>query len=143
VTYGSHNALIHPVPVEVAMTETRLPSQPDLVIDPDRSSPVSSADRRGAARQYCNRVCFASPNGTATGVAWGARIWDISANGVGLLLGQELGLGTILAIKPRVSGPDKVLLARVVRRNQEDEGWFYGCELTYSLSEKEMREWMN
>jgi len=105
--------------------------------------PGSASDRRAAPRRRCSRVCYAWPNGTAVGVAWGAALHDLSTVGVNLLLSCQLQPGMVLLIQPSRNSSAPPLLAQVVRVVAGEDGWLYGCVLLQPLSEADLRQWLD
>jgi hypothetical protein len=68
-----------------------------------------------------------------------AVIRQISINGLHLFLNARVQEGTILEVSPRGIDFPRSLIARVVHMVPQANGWMYGCELTNSLSDEELR----
>jgi len=76
---------------------------------------------------------------------WPAHICDLSARGVGLVLGSYVEVGSLISVElPKASrGGPRRLLARVVRSEAGDEGqWFLGCTFSIRLSQRELEEFL-
>ncbi len=76
---------------------------------------------------------------------WPARISNLSARGVGLILDTPIGVGSLISVElPRVRGADvRRLLARVVRVAAEGDGrWCLGCTFSIRLSDRELQEFL-
>lgn len=116
----------------------------DFPINPATAlTATSNIERRGAVRHLCSRVCYARPNGTASGFTWGVTICDISHLGISILLRCQLQEGMILAIQPDGGPATRVLYARIVRGHVHAPGcWFYGCEFVQPISEDELQKWL-
>jgi hypothetical protein len=68
-----------------------------------------------------------------------ARVLDVSAGGVGLLLPCEFGPGTLLLLS--LGGPEEAggrVLLRVARSTPTSAGWLLGCEFADRLSAEEL-----
>jgi hypothetical protein len=98
-------------------------------------------DRRSAERHPCalDTSCLPAADGDN---AWDARVIDISATGVGLLLGRRFEPGTLLSfrLEGRTEGQSFNAVARVVHATrQADGGWLLGCALLDPLDEPQLR----
>jgi hypothetical protein len=97
-------------------------------------------DTRRWQRFPCNVEAVCSSLDTTAGEQSPARIVDVSAGGVGLLLPCEFGPGTLLRLLlPATAGQTEPLLLRVARaaaRPRRD--WFLGCEFAERLDEREL-----
>ncbi len=99
-------------------------------------------ERRATVRILCNhvaRVSFEDRFDVRDGFA---RIQNISPTGIGLRLDHQLPEDTLLTIEPLCTSRVKTLLARVVRLQAEDGGWYHGCELSARLGEEELQDWL-
>jgi hypothetical protein len=101
----------------------------------------ASADRRASERQQCalETSCLRPTDGEH---AWDARVIDISATGVGLLLARRFEPGTLLSfrLEGRSEGQSYNALARVVHaRRQADGRWLLGCALLDELDAAQVR----
>ncbi len=97
------------------------------------------ADGRRWVRFPCNveTVCFGG--GTAPGERVNARVVNISAGGIGLLLPCQFEEGTLLHFELPGAEARKVLV-RVVRALDHANGdWFLGCEFAERLGDDEVR----
>jgi hypothetical protein len=100
-------------------------------------------DNRRWTRFPCDveTVCYMAE--TAPGERRPARVVDISAGGIGLLLPCQFAVGTLLYFElPPVRGQrSNKALVRVVRAVERADGtWFLGCEFARQLSAEELRE---
>lgn len=107
----------------------------------ERAQPAHPDCRRWV-RFPCNveTVCYTSE--TAPGERRPARIVNISAGGVGLLLACQFSKGTLLRflLPADVDHASRDLMVRVVREMEQGNGyWFHGCEFVHQLSDEEMR----
>jgi hypothetical protein len=71
-----------------------------------------------------------------------ARILNVSAGGIGLLLPCQFPVGTLLNFEVPVANGRTVrrLLVRVVRALEHTRGdWFLGCEFAHQLSDEELK----
>lgn len=101
-----------------------------------------AGDGRRWVRFPCNveTVCYTWV--TAPGEQCAARILNISAGGIGLLLPCQFEGGTLLLFKVPGSPAQapQSMLVRVVRCIEQDNGdWFLGCEFVEKLSDDEVR----
>ena len=102
---------------------------------------TAAGDSRRWVRFPCNveTACFAVD--AAPGEQSPARVVNISAGGMGLLLPCEFRVGTLLKLDlggtaARAAGP---LLLRVVRAGRRPAGdWFLGCEFADPLRDDEV-----
>jgi hypothetical protein len=113
------------------------------VVEDAQEQPVLAVvrERRASVRCRCQlpvRVRF--PGDDSAG-EWRAVIHDVSAHGLGLRCDAELPETSLLTVELVSSRSSRALLARVVRKEPRDSGWFYGCELTQTLREEELRSW--
>jgi hypothetical protein len=75
-------------------------------------------------------------------LAWPAEIRDVSAGGVGLVLGRrfERGAGLAIEIPESPTAPADTLLARVIHTTALPEGeWLLGCSFISELSQDELQ----
>jgi hypothetical protein len=91
------------------------------------------AERRRAVRfkPAPGTVCRVT-DGTS-GCLWPAHIRDLSASNIGLLIGQPIDVGTLLALE--ILNPERacLVLAVCTRRERIAEGWVVGCEFAMPL----------
>jgi hypothetical protein len=115
----------------------------------DLNSPVevvvlggpSPAERRGAPRYPSERLTLVRSNGSAKALARQAFARDVSATGICLQLDWHYVPGTVLAVAPLGWTGPRVLVARVVRCQQDGEHWLHGCELLDKLGDLELQHW--
>jgi serine/threonine protein kinase len=116
------------------------PSRPTLA---RRKETFKGRDRRNATRFPCNLESSCLPIGGEADKPWKARIKDISARGIGLLMTRRFEPGTVLLLElqgePRPLGPSR-LLVRVMRvKEQSGRQWLVGCQLAYKLCPSELQ----
>jgi hypothetical protein len=96
-------------------------------------------ERRAAVRYACVLETACRSLAGSADVRWPARVRDISATGICLLVSRRFEPGSLLAIdlsSDFASAP----LARVVRVNwQADGDWALGCAFVTRLSDEELR----
>jgi hypothetical protein len=98
-------------------------------------------DNRRWVRFPCNVETACSSLDATAGEQSPARVMDVSAGGLGLLLPCEFGVGTLLRLLlPIAAGhPGEPLLLRVARAVTRPQGdWFLGCEFADHLSDDEL-----
>jgi hypothetical protein len=109
------------------------------------AGPASSAEDRRAFRRYAADLevsCRTLGSGRAD--SWPARLRDISAGGIGLILGRRFEAGTLLAVDlvNTASGSPRTLLSRVMHVTAQPEGeWLLGLALLREMGEDELRTW--
>jgi hypothetical protein len=102
-------------------------------------------DRRACARFGCDHKSICQPV-AARGpneLQWSARVHDLSAGGVGLLLPRRFERGTVLAVELQTStaSPSRLLLARVMHATaRAGRGWLVGCAWVRGLTADQLRE---
>lgn len=114
-------------------------------VSPEKSpaaTPPEGEERRGSVRyifrhppmlRFLVRPSFQSARGF---------LKDLSAEGAGLLVGQELRQGTVLFVQLRGMhrGTTRTQLARVVHCTPQAAGrWLVGCRWTCPLGPEELR----
>src|SRR5262249_11371350 len=105
------------------------------------SPPAPHAERRSANRFPSDRATSCLPALGPDGLSWPARVHDISAYGIGLVLERRLEPNTRLTIdlEQTTRGLVRSVLARVVHVTQHDGGgWLVGCALTTELSNNDL-----
>ncbi len=99
------------------------------------AAPPLPRELRAEVRHPCELESACSTGARET--AWPARVRDLSASGIGLVLSRWFSKGAVLDVQiqqPNGSGPRR-LLARVVHvRKQSDGQWLVGCALASRLS---------
>jgi hypothetical protein len=103
---------------------------------------TTSGDARRWVRFPCKveTICYSVD--TAPGEQRPARILNISAGGMGLLLPCQYEAGTLLALDlgSLTGRPDQPLLLRVLRSVGHVNGdWFHGCEFADQLDDDELQ----
>jgi hypothetical protein len=76
---------------------------------------------------------------------WVARVRDISAGGIGLLLSRELDVGELLTVEVRLADGTHAApqTARVTNtRAHLQGGWVVGCQLLTPLGEDQLRAFL-
>jgi|SRR5947209_758411 len=89
------------------------------------------------------RVGSLKPPVSGDGAWLPARVRDISADGIGLVLRLGIGQGTFLEVEFQGApqGPPRRLMARVVHATvQSHSRWFLGCTLVKTLGEADLRQ---
>lgn len=107
--------------------------------------PSADSDHRRWVRFACDveTVCYTCA--TVPGERRPARVLDVSAGGVGLLIGCEFPVGTILRFElpGRPGQPGLRRRIRVVRAQEHRTGnWLTGCEFTDELRNEELRAFL-
>jgi hypothetical protein len=96
-------------------------------------------ERRTAVRFPSQRAALVSPVGDETGMEWPGRVRDISAKGVGLILGISFEPGTMLAVQFLFDrGLPFRVEATVMRVLGESCGFVHGCQFTRRLTNDEL-----
>ena len=98
-------------------------------------------ERRATARVLCDRPAKVRHEGRVGDPAEFARLRDISSSGICLYLDQHYPVGALLIVES-LSPVGRVLLARVMRVDQESGGWRHGCELSTHFGAEELRCWL-
>jgi hypothetical protein len=101
-----------------------------------------ASDRRHWLRFPCNveSVCYTCE--TIPGERHPARVVNISASGIGLLLACRFEQGALLQFElpAELNQPARLSLVRVVRVLEQSPGmWFHGCEFAAELAEDDLR----
>ena len=102
---------------------------------------VSEADRRRCNRSSARGISLVRDQDQAQAAARQARIQDLSATGVGLLLQSSFPVGALLTIAPIGWRASHLLIARVVHLRHTQAGWWHGCQFTQPLSHADLNEW--
>ncbi len=97
-------------------------------------------DRRASLRQLCNWEGYCErTSGSSDQLWWFARVRDLSAHGIGLLLKHRFEPGTQLLVE--VGAPEQHrsqrFRARVAHATPEPDGWLMGCEFVNALEGEE------
>ncbi len=104
-------------------------------------STQSKVERRATVRYGCDLDSRCRRITTGEKDFWLARILNISAAGIGLLVSRRFELGTLLAVT--LQGNDETslhtVMARVANvRSEAANRWILGCAFTTRLSEEEI-----
>lgn len=105
-----------------------------------------TGDARRWVRFPCNveTICYTCE--TAPGERRPARVLNVSAGGLGLLLPCEFSPGTVLRIElpAEVAQPARLLLIRVVHCVEAPgRGWLLGCEFANQLDNDQIQSMLN
>lgn len=113
---------------------------------PRAQGPASNAaeERRAFRRYAADLKVSCRPLGAAIADSWPARLRDISAGGVGLVVERRFEPGTMLAVDlvNTASGSPRTLLSRVRHVTAQPGGeWLLGVALLREMNEDELRTW--
>ena len=106
---------------------------------------LTKVERRTWVRYPQNRETACHPIASRSGIHWSAKIQDISATGLGLLVSQRFEPGTILAVDlhSTVTAFTRTLLVRVVHltvvTTHASLRWIAGCAFLTPLTEDELK----
>jgi serine/threonine protein kinase len=113
-----------------------------------RATRAGESERRAAVRFDCNQGTRCALEGSLhvesamTADVWPATVQDVSASGLGLLLGRRFEIGTTLSVEietPTRRKP-KPRNVRVCRAEPRELGhWLLGCEFCEPLSNRELK----
>jgi serine/threonine protein kinase len=115
---------------------------------PRKSAKNAERERRAAVRYECALATSCSINlslhqdATECQTSWEATVYDLSVNGIGLLLSRRFEPGSLLTVDltSAAGAMKRTREIRVVRVAPADEGgWFIGGTLTEKLSKEELR----
>jgi c-di-GMP-binding flagellar brake protein YcgR len=104
----------------------------------------SPEDRRAFQRYAADLEVSCRPLGALRADSWPARLKDISAGGIGLVVERRFEPGTMLAVDlvSTGSGSPRTLLSRVRHVTAQPEGeWLLGVALLREMSEEELKNW--
>jgi hypothetical protein len=113
----------------------------DFLAPEPSEAPVSPAERRGAERFPCSLQPFWSVVGEEQAESPSASVRDVSATGIGLIVGHPIKPGTVLVLRlqtrdQRLSRP---LPARVMHSTARPDGdWLVGCQFVRRLTDEDM-----
>ncbi len=108
---------------------------------PPKSSGQPKVERRAAVRFGCDLDSRCRRITTGEKDFWSGKILNISATGIGLMVGRRFELGTLLGITLQGNDENSVhtVMARVANvRREEGNRWILGCAFTTRLSEDEI-----
>ena len=100
------------------------------------------SDQRIWRRFRCDMTATCQAVATPGSAAFTAKVLNISASGVGLLVEQEVSNGTLLSVELKAGHGDfqRTMLACVVHVTvQADDVWALGCNFIRSLSEADLK----
>src|SRR5206468_6660093 len=111
-----------PAPVHTRAPAPRLMVRPTSVESP-------GGERRAAIRYPCDLESSCQPIGREQRAdSWPARVGDLSAAGIGLILPRRFEAGTLLVFDLQSQNLSRRLLAHVVHAQQHTDGrWMLGC----------------
>ncbi len=116
-------------------------SQLAACVHPVPLSALLDLDKRESARYPCQQEAVTRPVDSPTPLSWGAKVKNISAGGIGLVLCFPFKPGTYLALTLEASQVRRTFLVRVVHvLDQVDGTWFVGSEFVKQLQESELEE---
>ena len=117
-----------------------LPRDPYLAVVP-APAPPGSGERRAWVRYRCDRATIGRAFISNSFRSVPARVLDVSAAGVGLLLPESLPIGTRVNIEIDAAGVAPFeLLAEIVNMTAQPGGdWRCGCELVWPLTDEELQ----
>jgi len=110
----------------------------------NEASSAAASERRAWVRVGSDLDASCQTAGAMKDAGWPAKVRDVSAGGVGLLLKHRFKPGTSLAVELRdaAGGAECSLRARVVHTTsvivEGDRYWLIGCALDTPLSESEL-----
>jgi hypothetical protein len=106
-------------------------------------APARRTERRGGVRYPCELEAFCQPESEdRLGVAWLARVRNISATGIALMLAHWFEPGTELSIElqPPFQAEPVFLSATVVHaKPMVYGGWILGCRFIHTLPDQELK----
>jgi hypothetical protein len=96
-------------------------------------------DQRQWVRFSCPIKASWAPLRSSPGDSFPARVLDISPSGVGLVVGEEVEVGTVLSLTLHGSAGGLTILASVVRAAAQGEAeWALGCSFIRELADAEL-----
>ena len=116
-------------------------SDEDLRAFGARRQRPAAEDQRNWERFPCNVKALCQLVMAGDPPRWEAKVLNISASCIGLLVGMATATGTLLSLELLGSGggqPYKVL-ACVVHATPRDDQWALGCNFIRELTEQELR----
>ncbi len=106
-----------------------------------RQKPAGSDDNRNWVRFACNVEASCQCVDHAESERWDARVVNLSANGIGLLLDRPVENGTLLSLDLRspTTHSSHTILACVVHVTSRPGEWNVGCNFIRELSESDLK----
>src|SRR5688572_7252279 len=111
-----------------------------LTAKPAHDEGLSGIERRTEPRHRIQQRCLV-PSSSITGEAWHCIAYNVSTNGIGVLLPLRPEPGTILEIEPWQLPGAPILKARVVHSRLLEFVWMTGCVLCTPLTDAELQAW--
>ncbi len=108
---------------------------------PFQERPLPS-ELRAHPRYPCSRQVLVQLKAAPAGSPTSLVVQDISAQGLCLLMDSPRKLGTALKVGVHHLNPPHLLLARVVYAAKRHLGWLIGCELSGTLGEGKIQEFL-
>jgi hypothetical protein len=106
-----------------------------------RAGAAPEEDRRAWVRYQADAETVCQPYSAGEDdLWWQARVRDVSAGGVGLLLSRRFEPGAILTIDLWAGAGDgsRSLLGRVRHATRHGTEWLVGCEFLWTLGDDEL-----
>jgi hypothetical protein len=116
-------------------------SDPDLeTFGARRQKPARSDDHRSWVRFPCNVEASCQRVDDSEDVRWAARVMNISAAGIGLMLDRPVENGTLLNLDLRspTTHSTRTILACVVHVTSRPGEWNVGCNFIRELSDADL-----
>src|SRR5262249_14287661 len=106
-----------------------------------RQKPAEADDNRNWVRFACNVEASYSRIDNSEGERRDARVMNISANGIGLVLDRPVENGTLLNLDLRspTTHSTRTILACVVHVTSSPGEWNVGCNFIRELSESDLK----
>src|SRR5262245_22943796 len=110
---------------------------------PEHQANQAALNRRAHVRHSCNQEAFFQPAPQPSGdLWWQARSCDVAVRRLALVPRRRFGEGTLLDVQlpPEEGSAERILLARVARVIQQDDGtWLIGCKFISRLDDVDLR----
>jgi hypothetical protein len=106
------------------------------------AAPANVRDDRASVRFPCDLESSCRPVRVERAPEWPAKVVNVSANGVGLVVTRVFAPGEVLCIElPRPTGePCRTVLACVVHATRREDGrWLLGCSFAAELGGDDLR----
>jgi diguanylate cyclase (GGDEF)-like protein len=110
--------------------------------DPAERENSRGLERRATARVICDRLARISSKDQCACQDEFARVCDISATGLGLVLDGMMPEATLLAIEPLHECGAPTLLVRVMWSIEENGEWLHECALLNRLTAEHLQFWV-